>query len=72
MMSYWLLKKLTKAIVISLGLDGIGLIEFRAMISKNDKKTKTFNATLHEDNDDWMGLAKMEPKLYDPALHTHL
>jgi hypothetical protein len=60
------LKDLTKAIVISLGLDGIGLIEFKATIREKTHKTTTFNTTLHEDNNGCMTLAKMEPGRMTP------
>jgi hypothetical protein len=60
------LKDLTKAIVISLGLEGIGLIDFKATIRDKTHKTTTFNTTLHEDNDGCMRLAKMEPGRMTP------
>jgi hypothetical protein len=55
------LKDLTKAIVISLGLEWIGSIYFKATIREKTQKTTTFKTTLHEDNDGCMRLAKMEP-----------
>ena len=60
------LKELTKALVISLGLEGIGLIEFKATIRKKNLKTTTFNTMLHEDNDGCLRLPKMEPGRMTP------
>jgi hypothetical protein len=53
-----LLQNLTNTIVKALGLDGIGLTEFKATNHKEDKFIKT---TMHEDNGGAMKLAKMEP-----------
>jgi hypothetical protein len=46
------LKDLTKAIVTSLQVKGIGLIKFKAMIQCKKIKTSTFNARLHEETMD--------------------
>ena len=56
------LQTLTKTIVKSLGLKGIGLTEFKATIHEDDK-VKT---TMHEDNDGAMKLAKLEPGRMTP------
>jgi hypothetical protein len=52
------LQNLMNMIVKALGLEGIGLTEFKATNRKEDKFLKT---TVHEDNDGAMKLAKMEP-----------
>jgi hypothetical protein len=50
------LQNLTTTIVRALGLEGIGLTEFKATNRKEDKFLKT---TVHEDNDGAMKLAKI-------------
>jgi hypothetical protein len=57
------LQNLTNTIVKALGLEGIGLTEFKARNRKEDKFLKT---TVHEDNDGAMKLAKMEPGRMTP------
>jgi hypothetical protein len=57
------LQNLTNTIVKALGLEGIGLTEFKATNRKEDKFLKT---TVHEDNDGAMKLAKMEPGRMTP------
>jgi hypothetical protein len=57
------LQNLTTTIVRALGLEGIGLTEFKATNRKEDKFLKT---TVHEDNDGAMKLAKMEPGRMTP------
>jgi hypothetical protein len=58
------LQKLTNTIVKALGLEGIGLTEFKVMSRKEHKFLKT---TMHEDNDGAMKLAKMEPGRMTPC-----
>jgi anti-sigma factor ChrR (cupin superfamily) len=57
------LQNLTTTIVRPLGLEGIGLTEFKAKNRKEDKFLKT---AVHEDNDGAMKLAKMEPGRMTP------